>query len=142
MSTFTTKEQVWLRLVIRLMSKAGNTECERREKLVAKAREILAQPIAEAIVSKDGTVTIKPAGWCFVDVARMVQIAIELGMLAVGSTTKKRIGECSASGSATFRLRQDARSHFHHGRNLPTRTHARRVSAGNVRDVRATRGYS
>ena len=76
-------------LLIFVMRKAADTEWERHEKLMAKAREILAQPIAEAIVSKDGTVTIKPTGWRFVDVVRMAQIAIELGMLAVSSTTKK-----------------------------------------------------
>jgi hypothetical protein len=84
----TTTQQVWLRLEIRLMSKAMDTEWERHEKLVAKARKMLAQPIAEAIVSKDGTITIKPTGWRFADVARMAQIAMELGMLAVGSTTE------------------------------------------------------
>ena len=79
------------------MSKAADTEWERYEKLVAKARKILAQPIAEAIVSKDGTVTIKPTGWRVVDVARMAEIAIELGMLAVGSTTKKGLGNNALS---------------------------------------------
>ena len=71
------------------MNNTADTEWERHEKLVAKARKMLAKPIAEAIVSKDGTVTIKPTGWRFVDIARMAEIAIELGMLAVGSTTKK-----------------------------------------------------
>jgi hypothetical protein len=71
------------------MSKAADAERERCEKLVAKARKMLARPIAQAIVSKDGTITIKPTGWRFSDVARMAQIATELGMLAVGSTTKK-----------------------------------------------------
>jgi hypothetical protein len=76
------------------MSKDADTEWERHEKLVARARKMLAQPIADAIVSKDGTVTIKPTGWRFVDIARMVQLATELCMFAIGSTPKEGIGEC------------------------------------------------
>ena len=51
--------------------------------------EILAERIAEKVVNKDGTVTIKPTGWRFSDVAWMARTAIELGMLAVSSKARK-----------------------------------------------------
>ena len=67
--------------------------------------EILAERIAEKVVNKDGTVTIKPTGWRFSDVAWMARTAIELGMLAVSSKARKS-RKCTVS--ARSMLQDDA----------------------------------
>ncbi len=109
---FINKEMLWLRLVIHLMHEncpsGGNiasrnveiarqqcnqqireTEWKAHEELLAKARAMLAWPLCENVVSKDGLTTIiKPCRWRLVDAARMVETAFDLAMLAVGASTR------------------------------------------------------
>ena len=70
------------------------TEWKAHEELLAKAREMLAWPSCENVVSKDGLTTIiKPYRWRLVDAARMVETAFELAMLAVGVSTRNALGK-------------------------------------------------
>ena len=70
------------------------TEWKVHEELLAKAGEMLAWPLCENVVSKDGLTTIiKPCRWRLVDAARMVETAFELAMFAVGASTRDALGK-------------------------------------------------
>jgi hypothetical protein len=70
------------------------TEWKVHEELLAKSREMLAWPLCEIVVSKDGLTTIiKPCRWRLVDTARMVETAFKLAMLALGASTRDASGK-------------------------------------------------